>query len=180
MYIAFSKYNGSPSIRIPVEIVQQSRTIHCKALIDSGATGILMHHRFASQNQLSTHDLARPIPVRNIDGTPNSGGQITQSVTTQLTINTQPTHSEQVRFLLTDLGHEDVILGTDWLRQHNPNIDWTRDNVTFSRCPNTCNPRTLAFAEIDDEVPDIPHEWEIEGISAFRMTLSTEIAQKTT
>jgi len=38
----------------------------------------------------------------------------------------------------------------------------------------------LAFAEIDDEVPDIPQEWEIEGINAFRMTLSTEIAQKTT
>src|SRR5258706_12271450 len=68
MYIAFSKYNGSPSIRIPVEIVQQSRTIHCKALIDSGATGILMHHKFASQHQLATHDLARPIPVRKIDG----------------------------------------------------------------------------------------------------------------
>ena len=63
---------------------------------------------------------------------PNSGGQIMQSVTTQLTINAQPIHSEQVRFLITDLGHEDVILGTDWLWQHNPNIDWTQDNVTFS------------------------------------------------
>src|SRR5882762_5390021 len=73
MYIAFSKYKGSPSIRIPMEIVQQSRTIYCKALIDSRATGILMHHKFASQNQLSTHDLAQPIPVQNIDGTPNSG-----------------------------------------------------------------------------------------------------------
>src|SRR5258705_3254663 len=178
MYITFSKYNGSPSIWIPVEIVQQSRTIHCKALIDSGATGILMHHKFASQNQLATHDLARPIPVRNIDGTPNSGGQITQSVTTQLTINAQPIHSEQVRFLITDLGHEDVILGTDWLRQHNPNIDWTRDNVTFSRCPETCTPHNVAFTEMDDEAPDIPHKWEIDGINAFRMTLSTEIAQK--
>src|SRR5258705_3788285 len=31
---------------------------------------------------------------------------------------------------------------------------------------------------MDDEASDIPHEWEIDGINAFRMTLSMEIAQK--
>src|SRR5258707_10782035 len=31
---------------------------------------------------------------------------------------------------------------------------------------------------MDDEAPDIPREWEIDGINIFKMTLSTEIAQQ--
>jgi transposase InsO family protein len=138
-----------------------------------------MDHKFASRNDLITSQLLRPIPVKNIDGTPNAGGQITHSIVTELHIQKQPPHAEQVRFLISDLGKEDIILGTDWLRQHNPDIDWSTDNINFSRCPASCTPERMAFAELEDDNPDTPPEWELNGINIFKMTLSTEIAQRT-
>ena len=39
-------------------------------------------------------------------------------------------HSEPIVFYLADLGQEDLILGTDWLQLHNPDINWQTDQIT--------------------------------------------------
>jgi hypothetical protein len=44
-------------------------------------------------------------------------------------------------FLVTDTGNHDILLGTDWLRAHNPNIDWTKNTIHMDRCPSLCRPR---------------------------------------
>ena len=41
-------------------------------------------------------------------------------------------HTERNRFDITNIGNDDIILGTDWLRKHNPAIDWTHDLVTLT------------------------------------------------
>ena len=33
---------------------------------------------------------------------------------------------------------DDIILGIDWLRHHNPEIDWEEGLVHFTRCPSSC------------------------------------------
>ena len=39
----------------------------------------------------------------------------------------------------TSLGQERIFIGHDWLRKHNPEIDWETGKVTISRCPKkTC------------------------------------------
>jgi len=43
-------------------------------------------------------------------------------------------------FLVTDTGNYDILLGTDWLRAHNPNIDWTKNTIHMDRCPSLCRP----------------------------------------
>ncbi|KAI0328249.1 hypothetical protein GY45DRAFT_1236516, partial [Cubamyces sp. BRFM 1775] len=31
-----------------------------------------------------------------------------------------------------------VFLGHEWIRHHNPRIDWQTKTIDFSRCPDTC------------------------------------------
>ena len=32
-----------------------------------------------------------------------------------------------------------ILLGFDWLHNHNPTVDWKRATCTFNRCPFTCS-----------------------------------------
>ena len=65
--------------------------------------------------------LAKLIQLYNINGTLNKAGSITASVKLYMTVEDQIGLWE---FLVTDIGHENVILGLLWLRHTNPNIDW--------------------------------------------------------
>jgi len=86
-----------------------------------------------------TTPLAHPIPVTNIDGTRNRTGDIMATCQVLLSITRKEGHhSEPITFYLANLGQEDLILGTDWLRLHNPDVNWQTDQITLSRCPKTC------------------------------------------
>src|SRR5882762_4256578 len=47
-------------------------------------------------------------------------------------------HQEVVTFYISDLGHDDLILGYTWLQKHNPSVDWRTPEVTFPDCPPYC------------------------------------------
>jgi len=51
-----------------------------KALLDSGATGLFMSKSLAQKGGYKLIKLDRPLQVRNVDGTSNSGGAITHEV----------------------------------------------------------------------------------------------------
>jgi hypothetical protein len=34
-------------------------------------------------------------------------------------------HCEDIEVAITNTGNHDLLLGTDWLKAHNPSIDWT-------------------------------------------------------
>ena len=51
--------------------------ITVKALLDSGTTGMFMDKRMAAKHRFKLQRLERPVAVRNVDGTNNSGGAIT-------------------------------------------------------------------------------------------------------
>lgn len=36
------------------------------------------------------------------------------------------------------IGTHDLILGTDWLKAHNPELNWTSSRIEFSHCPRSC------------------------------------------
>ena len=73
----------------------------------------------------------------NIDGTLNRDGTISEVAILGLQIGD---HVEKVIFTVTDIGSEDVIVGLDWLRKHNPEIDWDQGMLRLLRCPETCSP----------------------------------------
>ncbi|KAI0363021.1 hypothetical protein BV20DRAFT_912295, partial [Pilatotrama ljubarskyi] len=38
----------------------------------------------------------------------------------------------------TDLGKADLFLGHEWIKHHNPSIDWQKKTIEFNRCPSSC------------------------------------------
>ncbi|GLB33339.1 putative retrotransposable element tf2 155 kda protein type 1-like [Lyophyllum shimeji] len=125
------------SLILGVEVVttDTQEILGLKALLDSGASGLFLHIRFVRKHGITTRTLSRPIPVKNVDGTANAAGAITEVVDLVLRYNG---HSECVVFAVTDLGEQDMILGYTWLKEHNPEIDWAAGTVSMSRCPSRC------------------------------------------
>jgi hypothetical protein len=48
-------------------------------------------------------------------------------------------HSERTQFAVTRLGKQSMILGYNWLRNHNPEINWQTKDVKMSRYPIQCS-----------------------------------------
>ena len=43
-----------------------------------------------------------------------------------------------VQMFITNLGKDDMLLGTDWLKYHDSSIGWRRREVHFDWCPKEC------------------------------------------
>ena len=116
------------------------REISAKALLDSGAEGIIVDQNFATKHDLTLRTLVRPIPVRNVDGTPNSKGPVRHTTIQTIRIKTPDDqfHEERSELYVTSLGDHDIIFGTDWLKAHNPEVNWAKPQLVLSRCPKTC------------------------------------------
>ena len=65
--------------------------------------------------------LPKPRTIWNIDGTHNKVGAITDFVDLQVQCGPKV---EEMRFLVTDLGEDEIILGYPWLAAFQPDIDW--------------------------------------------------------
>jgi len=64
-------------MNIGVEKLDMHKGITIKVLLDSGATGMFIDKQMAARHGFKLQKLERPIAVRNVDGTNNSGGAIT-------------------------------------------------------------------------------------------------------
>ncbi len=85
--------------------------------------------------------LLKPLPVRNVDGTLNHQGAIHHTTIQTLRIKNHATdfHQEHVELYVTSLADQDIIFGTDWLRAHNPEVNWSCSQIVFSHCPVSCH-----------------------------------------
>ena len=81
---------------------------------------------------LGSRMLSQPQKIWNIDGTPNKGGLLTQYI--NLDVQTKGIHKE-MRFLITDLGGEDIILGYPWLTTFEPHIVWSTATIDMAALP---------------------------------------------
>jgi len=106
-----------------------------EAMVDTGATGDFIDQDFVTQAKLLTHQLSRPIPVYNVDGTLNKAGSIHEVVDVVMTYNG---HSKRILLAVTRLGKQSMILGFSWLDKHNPEIDFCTRTVKMTRCLLRC------------------------------------------
>jgi hypothetical protein len=109
------------SMRVPVSIRTSYFMADKKALVDSGATDNFMHPAFAKRMGLGLQTLPTPKKIFNIDNTTNKSGMVTHFL--DLNVRTNGTNKE-MRFLVTDIGHEDVPLGYPWLATFEPRFNW--------------------------------------------------------
>ncbi|KAF5343984.1 hypothetical protein D9758_012908 [Tetrapyrgos nigripes] len=132
-----------PLITLKTELIGKitSRKINADALIDSGAEGIIINSHFARENYLTLLPIENPFPVCNIDGSENTMGWVHHYTVQKLCIYSQDKrsyHKEMAEFYVTDTGDHDIILSTDWLEEHNLEVNWSFSKVDMVRCPETC------------------------------------------
>ena len=95
-------------LNIGVEKVDTHEGITVKALLDSGTTGMFMDKKMAVKHGFRLQKLERPVAVRNVDRTNNSGGAITHQVEVNVYYKS---YVERMRIDVCDLEKTDMILG---------------------------------------------------------------------
>jgi hypothetical protein len=131
------------SMRVPVSICTSYFMADRKALVDSGATDNFMHPAFAKKMGLGLQELPSPRKIFNIDNTSNRSGMITHFL--DLNIQTNGINKE-MRFLVTDIGHEEILLGYPWLATFEPRFNWKSAVINERALPiiiSSVNPRIL-------------------------------------
>ena len=101
-------------------------------LVDSGAKDNFIHPKLLKQLGLGSQPLERPRKIWNIDGTTNKAGVLTHCV--DLEVHTGD-RQEVMKFLVTDLGGEDLILGYPWLSTFEPKFRWRDALIDTSFLP---------------------------------------------
>jgi hypothetical protein len=130
-------------MRVPVSIRTSYFMADKKALVDSGATDNFMHPAFAKRMGLGLQELPTPKKIFNIDNTSNKSGMITHFL--DLNVQTNGINKE-MRFLVTDIGHEEILLGYPWLATFEPKFQWRSAVIDERVLPiliSSINPRRI-------------------------------------
>ena len=96
-------------IILPIEIstTDTSEVHFVKALLDSRAMGNFIDQDFVHMKDISTWSIFRPIPVYNMDGSPNKASQISKVVDIVLCYKN---HSKRTPLAVSSLGRQSMIL----------------------------------------------------------------------
>jgi len=123
------------TVKIGLERIDTQEGITVEALLDSGATGLVMSSDFAKKQGFKLKKLERPMQVRNVDGSFNKEGPIENMV--EVNIYYQG-HRERMEIDVIEGQKWKVILGMLWLARHNLEIDRRTREVKMTRCPEEC------------------------------------------
>jgi hypothetical protein len=88
-----------------------------QALIDCGATGCFIDIEWRKLNNIPMHSLSKLILIYNVNGSANDASAITDIADVILCYQN---HSEHTQLAVTHLGKQSLILGYNWLQNHNP------------------------------------------------------------
>jgi len=123
-------------VKIKLERIDIQEGITVKALLDSGATRLVMSSEFARKQGFKLKKLERPMNVRNVDRSLNKEGPIKHTVEVNIYFKG---HKERIEIDMIGEQKWTVILGMQWLACHNPEIDWKIEEVKMMRCPEKCS-----------------------------------------
>jgi len=107
-------------VKIGLKRLDTQEGVMVEALLDSGATGLVMSSEFAKKQGFKLKRLERPMNVINVDGLLNKEGPIEYTV--EVNIYYQG-HRERMEIDVIGKQKWTVILGIPWLAHYNPEID---------------------------------------------------------
>ena len=122
-------------VKIGLERIDTQEGVTVEALLDSGATGLVMSSEFTKKQEFKLKKLERPVNVRNVDRSFNKEEPIENTM--EVNIYYQG-HKERTEIDVIRGQKWTVILGMPWLAHHNPDIDWRTGEVKMTRCPEEC------------------------------------------
>ncbi len=119
-----------------------------------------------------------PIKIWNVDGTHNQDGAISHFTDLQVCTGNE---TKTLRFLITNLGRDEVILGYPWLTMFEPIIHW-RDTTL----DKTCQPVVVSSVKPEAQTATVTTEEEWETLTQEeepyatlqKTTTASELAQK--
>lgn len=128
------------------------------ALVDSGSVGSFVDASLVAKEGVPV--CAKPVPLHLTvaDGRTLRNGPVEQE-TIPLELQIQ-NHREKISFgVVSSLSHP-IILGSDWLRRHDPVISWSENRVSFNSpfCQASC----LGGSEVDPEQTQGEQERQVE------------------
>ena len=130
------------------------------ALLDSGATENFISKKYAQWLRLLFKKLEKPRAVYNVDGSKNKQGDI--RFYTDLEVQTGE-QKKNMRFFLTDLGPQNMILGYPWFAGMQPNIDWAKGWLDYSQLPVVLRTQNAHKARFGSRIRNHPCPlWTIE------------------
>ena len=108
------------SMHLRYKNTDREQIVETQILLDSAAKGLLMNWTFVEKNHIPMIPLLKLIIPQNVDRTTNQSGKITHYTWAHIIFNDQQLLT---RFLITNTGKSDVLLGLPWFKEHNPTID---------------------------------------------------------
>ena len=98
----------SLKLKVSIETTDTAEVKSINSLVDFGATGNFINQEYVHSHRLTTRQLSKPVPVFNVDGTPNNAGSITEVINLILWYRN---HSKRTLFAVTSIGKQHLILG---------------------------------------------------------------------
>ncbi len=147
-----------------------------KGLVDSGATDCFMSPAFIKRMKLGMLQLLKPWKIWNIDNTENKDGLITHYL--DLDVQTKGVH-RSIRFLVTNIGQEDIVLGYPWLSTFEPQFNWTNVVIHKGALPiviRSVNPRVPGKEPIIAKAHSALEYIQVLREHTLKATTSTDLA----
>ena len=140
---------------IKVYVNTSNKRAKTSALLDSGATENFITTHYANWLCLPIKQLPQARKVCNVDGMTNKQGDITHFMDLEVQTGTKRV---KMRFFLTDLGKQKVILGYLWFTAMQPRVDWARAWIDFKQLPVvlwTPNAHKAVFTQTKDKLSKV-------------------------
>src|SRR5215472_10029379 len=154
--IKTKKSMSQMDIDTTLQTLDTRETLSTPALLDSGCSSSCIDSTFVIKHGINVKRLNKPLPVTNADGSPNTIGSITEYVYLCMKIGK---HQELWTFLVSNLGSSSIFIGMDWLKHHNPEIDWKKAKISFSHCPPECSNDELPINIRGSSIPEAYQEF---------------------
>ena len=129
------KYLREVMVKMRLKQEEEEEGVVTKALLDSGATGLVMSEEFVRRHNFKRMKLEKPVYVRNVDSMLNYVGLIVDTVDVEIFFKK---HKEKTSMDIIGGQKWSVILDMPWLARHNLEIDWKTVEVQMTRCPDKC------------------------------------------
>ena len=113
------------------------KPFQAKALINSGANSGFIHPSLVQTFCLPKFTHSSPKKLCVIDSQDISSGQVTHYTKFHMNIDG---HMEEISCHITNIGNHQIVLGTSWLKIHNPEINWEKHTLKFHspHCQDKC------------------------------------------
>jgi hypothetical protein len=171
-------------MELEISITTNNMRRKALALVDSGCTKTSIDSTFARTHKIPLKPAQFPVKVFNADGSINGYVKNHASLEMEIEDSDGAIHTETIDAQVVNLGgNHDIFISYDWLKKHNPQINWRLKEFQLPCNPEQCNithPATRVqsleeYIQLLNNTNEKAVQHESEHIRAFQTT-STRIA----